>query len=222
MFLLSMLFYKSFIICFIISVVYGKINIRNEVKKENELRKWKLNLEFKEMLLGMSAALSAGYSIENSIKESKKDLELLYGKKSVILPEINKMLFEIENNKPVERAISDFALCCDIEDVICFSDIFSIARRTGGNMVEIVKATADRISSKIEVNREIKTMVAAKKLESRIMNTVPLLIIIYLGITSPGFLDCLYTSGGRLFMTFLFLIYLSGCVLSKKISDIRI
>ena len=89
-------------------------------------------------------------------------------------------------------------------------------------MVEIVKSTADKISEKIEVKREIKTMIAAKKMESRIMNIIPLLIIVYFWLTSPGFLDCLYTVSGHIFTTGLFGIYMFGCMLSEKISDIKI
>lgn len=173
-------------------------------------------------MLSVSAALSAGYSIENSIRESRKDIELLYGKKSLLLPEVDRMILSVENSIPIEKAISEFASECDVEDIKCFSDIFCIAQKTGGNMVEIVKSTADKISSKIEVNREIKTMIAAKKMESRIMNVVPLLIIVYFWITSPGFLDCLYTVGGHIFMTILFLIYIFGCMLSNKIANIKI
>lgn len=221
-FIVSMLFYKSIIICFCISAIYGWLNIKGEIKRNIEQWKWNVNLEFKEMMLSVSAALSAGYSIENSIRESKKDIELLYGKQSLLLPEIEKMLLSVENSLPIEKAISEFASECDVEDIKCFSDIFCIAQRTGGNMVEIVKSTADKISSKIEVNREIKTMIAAKKMESRIMNVVPLLIIVYFWLTSPGFLDCLYTMGGHIFMTILFLIYMIGCMFSNKIADIKI
>lgn len=222
MFLISLLFYRSFIICFLISTVYGGLNVGREIKKQNEIWKWKLNLEFKELMLSMSAALSAGYSIENSIKESGKDLKLLYGNKSTILPETEKMIAAIENSRPIEKAISEFAINCDIEDINCFADIFEIARKTGGNMVQIVRSTAGKISGKIEVKREIKTMIAAKKMESRIMNTVPLLIIVYFWLTSPGFLDCLYTLNGHIFMTGLFLMYLFGCMLSERISDIKV
>ena len=218
----SMLFYKSVIICLFISVIYGWLNIKVEIKRNNEHWKWNVNLEFKEMMLSVSAALSAGYSIENSIRESRKDIELLYGKKSLLLPEVDRMILSVENSIPIEKAISEFASECDVEDIKCFSDIFCIAQKTGGNMVEIVKSTADKISSKIEVNREIKTMIAAKKMESRIMNVVPLLIIVYFWITSPGFLDCLYTVGGHIFMTILFLIYIFGCMLSNKIANIKI
>ena len=219
MFLVSMLFYKSVIICLFISVIYGWLNIKVEIKRNNEHWKWNVNLE---LMLSVSAALSAGYSIENSIRESRKDIELLYGKKSLLLPEVDRMILSVENSIPIEKAISEFASECDVEDIKCFSDIFCIAQKTGGNMVEIVKSTADKISSKIEVNREIKTMIAAKKMESRIMNVVPLLIIVYFWITSPGFLDCLYTVGGHIFMTILFLIYIFGCMLSNKIANIKI
>ena len=222
MFLISLLFYKSFIICFVIAMVYGALNVKKETKRQEELRKWKLNLEFKELMLSISAELSAGYSIENSIRESEKDLDMLFGEKSAILIETEKIITELENGIPIEKALWEFAISSDIEDISCFSDIFGIAKRTGGNMVEIVKSTADKISEKIEVKREIKTMIAAKKMESRIMNIIPLLIIVYFWLTSPGFLDCLYTVSGHIFMTGLFGIYMFGCMLSEKISDIKI
>ena len=87
---------------------------------------------------------------------------------------------------------------------------------------EVLDVSMDKISEKIEVKREIKTMIAAKKMESRIMNIIPLLIIVYFWLTSPGFLDCLYTVSGHIFMTGLFGIYMFGCMLSEKISDIKI
>ena len=55
MFLISLLFYKSFIICFVIAMVYGVLNVKKETKRQEELRKWKLNLEFKELMLSISA-----------------------------------------------------------------------------------------------------------------------------------------------------------------------
>lgn len=91
-------------ICLFISVIYGWLNIKVEIKRNNEHWKWNVNLEFKEMMLSVSAALSAGYSIENSIRESRKDIELLYGKKSLLLPEVDRMILSVENSIPIEKA----------------------------------------------------------------------------------------------------------------------
>lgn len=48
------------------------------------------------------------------------------------------MILSVENSIPIEKAISEFASECDVEDIKCFSDIFCIAQKTDGNMVEIV------------------------------------------------------------------------------------
>lgn len=131
------------------------------------------------------------------------------------------MILSVENSIPIEKAISEFASECDVEDIKCFSDIFCIAQKTGGNMVEIVKSTADKISSKIEVNREIKTMIAAKDGKQDNECSTAFDNRIFLDNLTQV-LDCLYTVGGHIFMTILFLIYIFGCMLSNKIANIKI
>ena len=66
-------------------------------------------------------------------------------------------------------------------------------------------------------------MVAAKRLEQRIMNVIPLGILLFVNFTSPGFLDVMYTGlSGRMIMTVFLLVYAGAYLLSGKIVDIRI
>lgn len=56
-------------------------------------------------------------------------------------------------------------------------------------MIAITRMTADRISEKMEVKREILVMIAGKQMEAQIMKLMPLAIILYFWVFSPGFLD---------------------------------
>ena len=89
-------------------------------------------------------------------------------------------------------------------------------------MISITRLAAEKISEKIEVRREIHTMIAGKKMESRIMNLIPLGMILYFWICSPGFLDCLYQSSGRFFMTVLLVLYVFAYWWSERVSDIKV
>ncbi|MCR5624395.1 MAG: hypothetical protein K6G11_04035 [Lachnospiraceae bacterium] len=216
------LFYKN-ILVIPVAVIISIINIKNEVKKDIQDKKWNLTIEFKDGLQGIQAALSAGYSIENSFSEAIKDLELIYGDKSKLKPYFYKIENSQKNNIPIEETLVEVANETGVDDIKHFSDIISIAKRTGGNLKQITTQASEKICNKIELSREIHTMIAAKQLESKIMNVIPFLIIIYLWLTSPGFMDGIYESaGGRLVMTgCLFICFLAN-YLSGKITDIKV
>ena len=85
-----------------------------------------------------------------------------------------------------------------------------------------MKRTADAIGEKMDIEREVATMIAGKRLESICMIIIPLLIIVYLRVFSPGFLNPLYQGlKGRLFMTIALGVYLGAVWWSSRIMKIR-
>lgn len=221
-FIILFLFYRSIVVSFVFALVYGVFNIKFYKKKHLEDWRWQMNLEFREVMTSVSSALNAGYSVENSFKEAKEDLVLLYGNNSVMVKELDKINSQIMLNRPLEIVLTEFAQYCQVEDISNFAEVFYTAKRTGGNLIETARSTADKISSKIETSREIKTMVAGKKMEGRIMAYIPLGIIVYFWISSPGFLDCLYALSGRFVMTILLVVYLAAFKWSERIGDISV
>lgn len=221
-FILFFLFYKSFILSFILAVIYGIINIKTYEKRQIEEWRWQMDLEFREVMTCISSSLNAGYSVENSFKEAKGDLLLLYGSNSVMVKELDIINSKLMLNQPLENVLIEFARRCEVEDINNFAEVFQTAKRTGGNLIDVARSAADKISNKIETSREIKTMVAGKKMEGRIMSFIPLAIIIYFWISSPGFLDCLYAPAGRPVMTVLLIIYVAAYKWSERIGDITV
>jgi tight adherence protein B len=129
---------------------------------------------------------------------------------------------KLEFNQPIEKVFAEFAEDWKTEDILHFVEVFQTAKRTGGDLIAITRLAAEKIGEKIEVRREIDTMIAGKKMEGRIMNLIPLGMILYFWLTSPGFLDCLYQSSGRIVMTVLMLLYVFAYRWSEKISDISV
>lgn len=123
----------------------------------------------------------------------------------------------------VEKALSDFGERTGIEDIISFSDVFSTAKRTGGDLINVIKITSNIISDKIEVRREIITLITAKRLEANIMKFTPLFILIYLTVSSPGFLNPLYHNLlGIVAMTIFLAFYLCAFLIIDKIISIEV
>ena len=179
-------------------------------------------MQFREGLYGIAAALGAGYAMENAVEEARKDLALLYGEDSLLATEFLWMEQKLELNQPLEKVFLEFAEHWKSEDIMHFVQVLQTAKRTGGDLIAVTRMAAEKIGEKIEVKREIHTMIAGKKMEGRIMNMIPPGIILYFWLSSPGFLDCLYKASGRVVMTVLLALYLFAYWWSGRISDIQV
>ena len=76
---------------------------------------------------------------------------------------------------------------------------------------------------KIDVKKEIEATLAAKKSEQMIMSLMPVGIILYLQMTSPGFLSVLYGNPfGIAAMSICLVIYAAAYWLGRRIVDIEV
>lgn len=195
-----------------------------EKKKELALKqKRQLNLQFKDAIKSVASALTAGYSIENSFIEAYKDLKFMYDEKAVIVQEFDCIVRGLEVNITLESLISNLAKRSGDEDIGLFSEVFSTAKRFGGDIIGIIKMTADNISGKIDAKREIEVSIASKQFEQKIMNIIPIFIIAYIRLTSPGFFNIMYGNlKGIMLMTVCLAIYIAAYLAGKKIVNIEV
>ncbi|HHT97772.1 MAG TPA: pilus assembly protein TadB [Clostridiales bacterium] len=219
---IGILFYRNIlgvVLCIPIIIFYLRQKKEEAIKK----RKIKLNMEFKEAVISLQGALNSGYSIERAFTEILKDLSLIYKAESLIIKEVSYINNMIRMNQTVESALSDFAKRSKIEDIMNFADIFVISKRTGGNIIEIIQSTITNINEKIEVDRDIRTLFASKVYESKIMELMPFIMIVYLSVFSPEFLKPLYHNAqGVIIMTILLFVYFATFIWINKILEIEI
>ena len=192
------------------------------LKKQAKLKKsQKLELEFRDCIMSVSANLRAGYSIENAFIESRDDMHILYGKNSLIVKELNHIQKGIRNNLPLEIILSEMGERSGNSKVKEFAEVFKIARKSGGNMPDIIRDTVQLISEEISVKQDIQVMLSGRILEQRIMTVIPFLMVIYIELTNPGFFDVLYHNmGGWTVMTISLLIYIIAFLLLNKLCKI--
>lgn len=197
--------------------------VRKKIKVYDDRQKEKLAIAFKDGMQSVTAALVAGYSLENAFRESLSELELLHGKKSEIYTGFAKIVNQLSLNINIEDVFAQFAEKSRIEDIKSFSQVLNFAKKSGGNLIEIIKETTDAIGEKTEVRREINTIISAKKLESSIMNLVPAGIILYMRFTSGEMFQKLYGNiTGIVIMTVCLAVYAGAKALSDRIVDIKV
>ena len=194
-------------------------------KKKNlqKERTRKLTLQFKEGILILASFLGVGYSLENGLSMSVKELERLCGADAMITEEFGRLAAGVRMNHPPELLLTRFGERSGIQDVDNFAQIFAVARRSGGELVAIIGHTAGIIRDKVQVQEEIHTMTAVRVFEQRIMNGIPFAIILYIDLTSPGFFHVMYeTFAGRAVMTFCLLLYAGAVLLADHILEIEV
>lgn len=214
--LVSYLFYHS-LLAMVLVIPFYPVFLRMKAQVLLQKQKSMLQEQFKEAICALATALGAGYSIENAWKEARKEVEKLFGEHALIVQELNHMLAHLEMNVSLEELLSDFALRSGLEDVGSFCQVFLFAKRSGGDFIGIIHATANRISRKVDLQREIITDLAARRLESRVMNMVPMFMLLYLNLTSPGYFDLLHGNlSGVIIMSLCLLFYLLAYVWSER------
>ncbi|MGN0505011.1 MAG: type II secretion system F family protein [Lachnospiraceae bacterium] len=194
-------------------------------RAEKEAGRWQLTLAFRDMLLYLQNALAAGYSPETSMKEAVRGLERLYGERHVIVSECRLVISRMENGYSMERALEEFGERSGVDEIRQFAEVFSVAKRTGGEIGRIIRQTGSVLQDKLELKRELHTAVAAKEMEFRIMCLVPHGILLYLKLCAPSMSAPLYhNTFGIVFMGVVFAGWLGLSALGNYLihSGIRI
>ena len=134
----ALLCYNSLLAMILLSP-YLVFYLKKKTAVKKEARKWQLDLQFSDAIRSLSAALEAGYSVENGLAEAYRDLSVTYDKDALIMTELRALMGEIKNNVPVEDALAGFAARSGVDDIAGFADVFATAKRTGGNIIAIIR-----------------------------------------------------------------------------------
>ena len=196
---------------------------KKTIEQKLEERNKKVAMEFQTMLKNVSSSLLAGFSLENAFVEAEKELKQMYGEKSYMFLELQNINKKVGMNIPLEEPLEDLAERTGMEDIYNFIDILSFAKRAGGNFVEIIDNTINKMWAKYETAREIDVAISAKKLEQKVMSVIPVVLLAYMKLTSAEYMSVLYGNvAGVLFMTVCLLAYGGAIYLAGKILQIKV
>lgn len=216
------LFYHHLLVSAMVSLISA--GLLPFVYKKNLIRKRQLLLQnqFKDLLDVLVSALEAGYSLESALYSAQEELKNYDFQSDMILKELERICNRLSLGISADILLEDFGKRSGVEEILTFSRIYKTARKSGGNLIAVMKRTGKNISEKIEIKNEIETMITGKKLEAKCMMVVPLFILAYMQISSPGFLEPLYSGiVGHAIMTMFLLLYLLSLFWLYKIVTIK-
>lgn len=221
LFLLGYLFYANVVLSICLSftsIYFSKIYKKYMLSK----RRRDLNFQFRDFLFSISSSISSGRQMLEAIKESRVTLNMIYDEKDYINIEIKKIYNRLINSKEsLENVLIEFSKKCAIEDITNFVDIYLTCRHTGGDINKVIMKTCSIIMDKINMQKELETLTANKKLEGKILTLIPLVTLLLLKVFSPEYVEVLYnTLIGKLLMTLALSGILAAYLLILKITQI--
>ncbi len=165
-----------------------------------------MNLHFKDFLASLHTGMAAGYSLENGVRSAERDLERLYGGSDPLVMELREIVRQMSFQQPAESLFRDLGNRSGVEDIRSFGEVLMIAKRTGGDMGEILQSAWRNLCEKIDTREEIETILASRRYEQQVMSMMPAGILFYLQVSFGDFMEPLYGNpAGILVMT--------GCLL---------
>lgn len=220
---LSYIFYRSFWVWVLLAPL-ALFYPRYRRKQLIALQKQELLLQFKEALYVIAASLTAGKSVEMAFRSALSDLRILYiDPETPIIKELEIIIRKMELNGTIEDALQNFSKRAHLEDVTSFTDVFVTCKRRGGNMVEVIKNTSNTIADKIRTRGEIETLITEKKFEQKVLNAMPIVMVLILKSSSPEFMDRVYTTGlGKMGMTVAVALFVTAYIASDRIMRIEV
>ena len=218
----SFLFYRS-VIAFAI-LLPGFFAFRKMMKRERLERSASLmRQQFLSAMQLVTVSMQAGYVPENAFRDAYDELKRMYGEKAPVVDAFGRIRTGMELNRPLEELLTEMGELSGVDDIKSFAEIFSSVRRSGADMLRIVRNTAESIRRKEETLREIEAVLAGKQLEQRMMSVIPMFILGYVSLTSPGFLDVMYHNvAGIIIMSVSLAVYAAAVIWAGKIMRINI
>lgn len=186
----------------------------------HERRLKRLLQEFKDLMETLSASYSAGFTNAKAFADAQNEMQDLYGSDSDIVKELQIINAGLLHSFNLEDLLLNFAARSGLDDINSFANVFEVCNRKGGDLKKIVGETRGIINDKMEMEMEMKTMVAAAKNELNIMMVMPLIIM----MSMRGFGD---TMTGNSFMNIAvkliaLAIFVAAYWLGNKLVDIKL
>ncbi len=187
-------------------------------------RKRQMNKIVRDFLFNISAYLEIGHCLGDCAILTLDKMNSIYGNDN----EFCRALASFKNNMQIsgigeEEAFAILVDQIEHEDLKGFYQIFSICRKSGGNLIEACNNAARIIGEKLTMEQDISAILAQRKMEGRIMSIMPFALVGLISFTAPEYLEPMYTSiGGIVVMALALTMTLMGIYMMERIVRIEV
>lgn len=177
----------------------------------------RFNSQLVDTLVSMSNALKAGFSIAQAFETVVKDGE------NPIAQEFDVFLQQTRIGVSFSDALANMDERVGSVDLTLVVMAIETARKTGGNLTEILEAISKTIRERMRIENRIKTLTAQGRLQGIVVGAMPIVIAIALLIVDPGTMKpFLYSMTGLIVMSIVAILITLGGLMIRKIIKIDV
>jgi tight adherence protein B len=220
-YIVGQVFYDLLVLSVICGVLVGYVMPSVVLKAKISRQMSDINKQFQSLLESLVNSLGAGRTVYDSFQGAKVDMLMQYSEKDYIVKEINNIIDGMNNNIKIEVLLKELGYRSGSADIDSFADVFDTCYSRGGNIKSVLQSTYEIMNDKMEIAREINTMVAASRQEQNMMLVMPVVFVFLLNsmgtdMTGRG------TTVGYITTTIALVMFLLAYIIGKKILNIKL
>jgi tight adherence protein B len=171
-----------------------------------------LQAQLPDVLMILASSLRAGHSFLQALDSVAKEVD------DPAATEFARTLAEIQLGRNVDDAMDALSQRVGSQDLEWAVTAINIQRKVGGNLAEVLETVANTIRQREAVRRQIKVLSAEGRYSVYILVALPPIILAYLSVVNPGYLDPLTsTPSGIMLLIGGVLLMLVGFVWMRKV-----
>ena len=147
-----------------------------------------------DMLQLIASTLQAGFSLPQAIDA------VIRQENQPTAGEFSRALAEARIGADLDNALEAVANRMDSDDMRWTVMALRIQQGVGGNLAEVLLTIADTIRERAFLRRQVRALSAEGRLSAYILVALPLVVAIWLFVSSPAYMRPLYTTGMGEFM----------------------
>ncbi|MDA3798938.1 MAG: type II secretion system F family protein [Kiritimatiellae bacterium] len=204
------------VICALLSC-FALLIPKKVLKVLRDRRREKINEQLVDTLLSMSNGLKAGFSISQVFENISKNGE------APISQEFDLFVQQTRLGVSFSEALKNMEDRVQSQDMTLLALAIETARKTGGNLTDVMENIAHTIRERIRIQGRIKTLTAQGRMQGIIVSLMPIAIFIIIFNMQPEIMGAfVYSLPGLIIMSVVVVLIITGGLVIRKIIDIDI
>lgn len=214
LFFLSWLFFESWLMgVVLLPLLFLSEERAAEEMEQRKRQKWED--AFGKYLTELDSQIRLGRSLESGMSEAISN--------GGLFAEEDWMLQKLEMNVAAADIFNELAKRKPVEGLKYFAAALDSSLQSGGNLHELMQNSLIQIQKKLQMEKEISSMLTKIKYESRLLTLFVPFLLLYLKALSPNFRQVMYqTLQGRMVMGVCLGIYLLASYLCYSMTQVEL
>jgi tight adherence protein B len=152
----------------------------------------------------LATSLRAGYSFLQALDTVSKEI----GEPSAT--EFQRVVAEIRLGRPIDEALTVMAERVGSPDMKWAVIAINVQRQVGGNLAEVLDIVATTVRERAYIRRQVNVLSAEGRLSVVILSVIPFLLLAYLAIINPEYLEPLFSTTAGMVLVVVGSVFLTG------------